>query len=452
MARAARDPSVPGTFAYDAITPDGVTRLKGARMSAYNAAEVRRELIDQNFTPLKITEVNPNSKAISLNMTIGSSGLKLKPIQVAAFARGLNQLLRAGISVPRAIAALGEDSPNPQLTKVCLEISQKISNGSPIAEAFAEYPTAFDDVFCGYLAAGEKTGSLVASTRRLAELTEKRASLGSKIKAVSIYPILVGCVISFLVTGIILFLVPRYQQIYAQFHAKLPAPTEALVKVSNHFLPVKFGPFFIPIPDLNAPAFWALLLFIGYKVFRYVKRNDSNVDVAIDKIKYRLPISGKLTHHLILFRWVSTLSGALDSGVHTSEALSMAARASGSKWIKALTPAFEAGIQSGRPLSELLGEHPKLFPASVRTMVVTGEASGELSSMLDSTSAALSDEIDAIVAGLGAKIEVALIMVMGVVVGGILVVLYLPILNLATAVSNSANTPSPTTTTKLPPH
>jgi len=446
-----RDPDIPGTFAYEAISPNGA-RVKGPRyrMSAYSIDDVRRELIDQGFTPIKITEIG--SGGINMNMKVGRQGLKLKPLELAAFARGLHQLLRAGISVPRAVEALGEDASSPELAELCKDISTKISNGTTVSEAFSSHPQTFDDVFCGYLSAGEQTGSLVVSTRRLAELTEKRAQLSNKVRAVSIYPILVSVVISLLMSGIILFLVPKYEAIYAQFHAKLPAPTLALVALSHHFMPLKFYGY-IPGPNLTAPLFWILGILIGLRIFLKKKKDDPKVGTRVDKIRFRMPIIGKLTHLLALFRWTSTLTGALESGVRTTQALEMAADASGSKWIKAIRPDLEAGLQAGRPLSGLLAEYPTLFPATIRTMVATGEQSGELASMLDSSAAQLSDEIDAIVSGLGAKIEVALIVVMGAVVGSMLVCLYLPIINLAATVSNTATSSTgagAATTTTIP--
>ena len=440
MAKKQRDPSIPGLFAYEAITPQG-TRIKGpkARMNAYSADDVRRELMDQGFVPITIKEVSTATGGLSLSANVGGRGLKLKPLQIAAFARGLYQLIRAGISLPKAIMSLGEDANNPALTDACVDIATKISNGTSIAEAFAGYPKAFDDVFCGYLAAGEQTGSLIASTKRLTELTDKRATMHSKVKAVMIYPMLVGTVISVLVSGIILFLVPMYATIYAQFHSKLPAPTAFLVMLSHHFIPISlYGPG-IPGPNLTSPVFWLAVIVVSVKIFIKKKGDDPAIGERIDRIRFHLPLLGKLNYYLALFRWVSTLAGALDSGVHTSTALGMAARSSGSRWIRAVTPELEEGLRSGRPLSQMLYEYPDLFNANIRTMVATGETAGELATMLDSVASSLSDEIDATVAGLGAKIEVFLIVTMGIVVGGMLIALYLPILNLASTISQSGS-------------
>ena len=448
-----RHPDQVGLFQYEAITPTGA-RIKGpkAKMNAFTAAEVRTELVDQGYFPIKIKEIPSSTTAGSIGNISFGGGLKLKPAAVAGFARGFYQLLRAGISVPRAIEALGEDASNPALAAACATMSNNIANGMSISEAFAEYPKAFDNVFCGYLAAGEETGNLTTALGRLTALTEKRSQLKSKIRAVTAYPIMVSSVIGIMITGIILFLVPRYEQIYAQFNAKLPVPTQLLVQFSHHFFPVHFFhfsflPFPLPGPNFASPLLYVLAAYIGISWFLRAKKDDPKVGAMFDKIKFRLPVAGELTHQLVLYRWTSTLAGALGSNVQTVGALQLAAQSSGSRWLRTISPEIEEGLQNGKPLSDLLANYPELFPPNVRTMIATGESSGETASMLEAVSVALSDEIDAIVGTLSAKIEVALLLGLGVVVGSMLVALYLPILNLAATVSNTDPSTATTTTT-----
>jgi type IV pilus assembly protein PilC len=445
MARATRNPDAPATFAYEAISPTGM-RIKGpkARMVAYSVDDVRRELLDQGFTPIKIKEIN-RPGGLSLQMDVGRQGLKLKPVDLATFARSFYQLLNAGISVTRSIEAIGADAANPRLKEICTDIATKINNGTPIATAFSDHPRTFDDVFCGYLAAGEQSGALVASTKRLAELVEKRAQLSTKVRAVAMYPMLVAGLISLIVAGILIFLVPTFAQIYARFHATLPAPTILLISASHHFFPVHFSGYFF---DPLSPLLWVSLILGSFTAYKRATKDDPRVGTRLDKIKFRLPLVGKLVKLVVLYRWLSTLSGALESGLRTIPSLELAADASGSRWIKAVTPELTAGLTAGRPLSTLLESHDDLVPSSVRTMIATGEAAGELSSMLDSAVAATSDEIDALVAGLAAKLEVGLIVVLGTTVGLILICLYLPILSLASTISSS--TTATTTTTTIP--
>jgi type II secretory pathway component PulF len=185
----------------------------------------------------------------------------------------------------------------------------------------------------------------------------------------------------------------------------------------------------------------------GYKlVMLFVNANRQEPRIAryIDLFRYKLPVFGQINRLAILYRWTSTLSGAVSAGVALAPSLELAATTSGSDWHRAILSDMQGSVRAGKPLSEVITMYPELFPASVRSMVATGEQTGDLSTMLDAAAAAIDSEIDALTSGLAAKVEVLLLVVMGVVVGGLLVVLYLPILRLATTVSNSTidgNTP-----------
>jgi type IV pilus assembly protein PilC len=435
-----RDPDQLGTFTYEAISKNG-ERIKGpkAKMSAYSAAEVRTELTDQGYFPVWIKEVSSGSR-LSLNTEVKRRGLHLKALQVSNFARALFQLISAGISMSRALEAIALDTSIPNLPETCNDMASKISNGAGIADTFAEHPHAFDAVFCGYLAAGEITGNLGASLSRLTVLAEKRAQMRAKIKGVTAYPLIVSCVITVLISLIILFLVPKYQSIYGLFHSKLPAPTLLLLNFSKHFLPIHIlhiGGIPLIGPDFEAPLLYVLLIIVGVWYFLRTHKEDPKVSVIVDKIRFHTPISGKLIHKLVLYRWASTLAGALGSNVQTTEALALSATASGSRWMRIITTELIEGINAGLPLSEMMLRYTEIFPADLRTMVATGEASGETPTMLEASSRALSDEIDSIVAGLSAKIEVALLMFMGITVGSMLIALYLPILNLASTIQGA---------------
>jgi type IV pilus assembly protein PilC len=418
-------------------------------MNAFSEEDVRRELLQQGYIPISIKELRTStSGGFSLNMDIGKKGLKLKATEVAAFTRGLHQLLRAGISVPMAVEALGKDADNPRLTEVCQDISARIINGSPISEAFAQHPRTFDEVFVGYLESGERTGTLVNATHRLALLTEKRAQLRTKVKAVSTYPILVSIVIGLILSGIITILVPQYARIYAEFNSQLPAPTLFLVALSHHFLPLTLWHHY-PIPNFTSPIFWLIVIIFGTRFYLKKTADNPAVGMRVDKIRFHLPLAGKLIHYTALYSWITTLAGALETGVRTTAAVNMASRVSGSRWIKTISPDIEQHLQSGVPLSKLLGDYPEIFPANLRTMVATGETSGELTTMLDSAAVAISEEIDALVSGLSAKVEVALIMVLGICVGSMLIALYLPIIKLDETVSNTASSVTTTVATTV---
>jgi type IV pilus assembly protein PilC len=411
------------TFQYEAITPAG-NRIKGtrARMVAYNKEIVRRELIDQGFIPISITQINPKS----LNRSIGQPSakrLKMKTSVLAAFTRQFHELLRAGIPAPRALTSLAEEAPSAALQELCVDLSTKITSGVPIGECFAQYPRAFNDIYCAYLAAGERTGAIVESTGRLAKLLERQAKMRNKIVAVATYPLLVGGIILLLMIGIMVFLVPQFASVYESFGAELPAPTQRLIAISQ-----------------KMPQYLALtagLIFLARTQYKRAVKRSMKFAIAADKFKFRLPIFGKLIHRVALYRWATTLAGSLEAGLPQTQALEIAAAASGSNWIKRLTPGYIDSVTAGRPLSSLIGESGRLFPPQVRTMINTGEASGELARLLESAADSMDSDIEAMVATMGSKIEVFLLVFLAGSVGAILVVLYLPILSLASSVGDS---------------
>jgi type IV pilus assembly protein PilC len=410
----ARDDETLLTFQYEAITPSG-NRIKGsrARMQAYNHEMVRRELLDQGFIPISINQVTTTG----LRRSIGNSSPKMKTSELAGFTRQLHELLRSGVPAPRAIASLAEEAPSPKLQEMCMELAGRVSSGSTLAEAFATYPRAFSSVYCAYLASGEKTGSIVEATARLAMMLERQAKIRSKVVSVITYPALVGGVILVLVAGILLFLVPQFEGIYKSFGAELPRPTQVLVAFSRK------------VPMLLALLAGSTFLTVS-QTKRYIKKNPA-FGVKLDKVRFKLPVAGKMFHRVALYRWCTTLSGSLEAGLPQTQALEIAASSSGSPWIRAVTPSMVESVSAGRPMSGLLSEHGWLFPGQVRTMISTGETSGETPRLLESASESLNNEIDAMIATMGAKIEVFLLLFLGGTVGGLLIILYLPIISLA---------------------
>jgi type II secretory pathway component PulF len=593
-----------GTFQYTAVSQTG-ERVK-AKMQAPDADAVAAALAAEGWVPLKVTPISSGGLNFDVAKLAGRGGLRLKPGDLAAFTRQLHQLLRAGVAVPRTLAALGEEA-DPRLTQMCLDISDQVSAGTPLSDAFAAYPDIFDNVFCSYIAAGEEAGTLVQSTGRLATLLEKEAQLRNKIKSATAYPKMASIAIGVLVMGILLFMVPGFQGIYRQFNAPLPAPTRGLLALSallnplhpqigsidyanvplkgdsgteltaipiiedtidvswkelqepwdpqtaptnavdpqtgkmakrtlveedkmtvfqtwlvvkstyvnpeNHQtirqglgvlevcpgnpdavppVPSRIGtptpPYLegegkdrravpckenetlvisksvtqrygevITNPGLDwlNPATWlrplqqpnrslwtspinffspTLYLIIAlYFTRRFLKKHRDDLDIGevVDRIRFKMPIFGAMNKRIAMFRWASTLAGALEAGVQTHKALEIAGRASGSRWIRKATIEVQEGVRSGRAISAGLSDYKDLFPPNIRALVATGEQTGELDTLLDSAALTLDEEINAIISGLAARIEVVLIITMGVVVGGIVIVLYLPIFNLA---------------------
>lgn len=435
-------------FAYEAVSSSTGERVK-AKMQAPTASAVTSALKADGWVPVVINESSNRGLNFDLGDLTKNRPLKMKHTELAAFSRQMHQLLRAGVSIPKTILALGEEA-DPKVTAMCSDVADRTSSGVPLSVAMSAYPAAFDDVFCSYLGAGEQAGTLVSSTKRLATMLEKRSSFALKVKSVTAYPKMVTYAMSLIVLGIMMFMVPSYAKIYDSFGAKLPRPTEILVTMSSLIPPIRLTkvpgfPFFtrssgqpIWISPLNflSPALWGFGIRFGVKRWLRATKDDLDVGERLDRIKFRMPVFGQLNKKTSLWRWASTLAGALSAGVQTYIALDLAARASGSRWITKTNIDLTDAVRSGRQLSSEMSKHSDLFPPNIRSMISTGEQSGEIDEMLDSVAIALDDEIDAIIAGLSARIEVVLLMVMGVVVGGLLAVLYMPILGLTTTASD----------------
>lgn len=429
-------------FEYIAVSASGGDRVK-ARMAAPRAAVVATTLQAEGYVPVSVIEVENSG----LNFDVGAKlkrPFKLKVPALAAFSRQLHQLLKAGLSVPKSLQALGQDHPDPRMTQMTLALSEKTSSGVPLSTAMKDYPRVFDDVFISYISAGEETGELVATTGRLAKIMEKKAKLQGKIKSVTAYPKMVSGAVALIVVGIIAFLVPKFEEIYGSFGAKLPAPTQALVNISNQMNPINFKSLLpsplsfvgIPYPNPTSPIFWILGIFFGVRFF--IRSNQDNLEFRekLDRLRFKIPIFGGLTAKLAMYRWASTLAGALQAGMQLMPALELAGRSTGSGWHMKVAANLREVVRTGKSLTQGLEANRDLFPSTVRSMVATGEVAGELPNMLESVADAIDDEVDTIVSTLGSRLEVALLMVMGIVVGGLLMVLYLPIINLASAASS----------------
>jgi type II secretory pathway component PulF len=426
----------------------------------------------------------------------GEKAVKLSVGEAATFFRQTAELLRAGVAMTFILQALGEEAP-PKIRKICDGLAEGLNAGVPLSEAMLAFPDAFDKVTRAYIASGEASGTLPETMARLAVSMEKKNDLRLKIKAVTAYPKMVGFAIGGIVFAILKFMVPMYEDIYASFQSGLPTPTRVLVAISRNLVPVgfkstfpypfflsddiKWGPlgmvgrvffmlfFIVGLESLRnrrgkdakrmrtimkwgfvsfvtvfagnyrliptSLIFWvsAIGLVIGVKWFVSTGNKDPKRARLIDRIRFKLPVFGGITRLNAIFQWSTTLGGALASGVPLTRALILSGETSGSRWHASLAEPLQAAVMGGRPLSEALADYSDLYPATLRAMVTTGEVTGDLPTMFANIAHSAEVEVDAMVAGLSAKVEVMLLVVMGVVVGGLLVSLYLPIINLATA-------------------
>ena len=484
-----------GEYEYVAVNNAGV-RHKG-KMAGSSKRAVAEALQADGWMPLEIRE----GGNVGMNVDLGSlfnggkkPKVRLTVSETSQLFRQISELLRAGVPMARVLTALAEESSD-KVKGICLSLADRLNSGVPLSEALADYPDAFDVVTCAYVSAGESSGTLGETMGRLAKILEKRNQLRLKIQGVTAYPKMVGGAIALITGAILIFLVPRFQTIYADFGSSLPLPTQALVALSDNIIPIKPQlsfpmPFFVAdfsiigllgrvlflvafgigtdalrarsgkqpkliltilkwgfaavvtifatgytfaIPGLIA---WTIIIggYVSLRMFLTAKSSNLKTAKFIDTFRFRMPVFGGINSRNALFQWSSTLGGAMASGVPLTQAINLAGRTSGSRWHELVSADLEAQVRAGKPFSEALADHSDLYPASVRTMVSTGETTGDLATMFDSIASTIDTEIEALVAGLGAKVEVALLLVMSVVVGGLLVALYLPIIQLAATV------------------
>lgn len=386
-------------------------------MEADSADEVAQSLIAEGWLPASIEPVGGSRYNIDVSAWL-SRRRRLSYRRSAEFARQLNQLLAAGVALPKAIRALSAEAP-PALKEALQDVAERLSGGEQLSTAMAAHPRMFNEVFVAHVEAGESSGTLPDTVGRLARLLERRAKLSNKIRSVSIYPALVGGVIGLMMVGIMVFLVPQFSEIYGSLGAPLPAATRALVTVSENLAAV-------------AALLAAVAAATTYGLRRYRRTLPNRA--RIDRIKYRLPLVGKVSRLLALYRWMATLTSMLAAGLPLHRGLDIAARASGSADYQLLNEEVRESVRAGRSLSDELDDRPEVFPVNVRQMVATGEQSGDIGEMLESASEALDDDIDTLMSGMSTKVEVVLLVALGGIVGGMVVVLYLPIISLSSTV------------------
>lgn len=402
-------------FSYVAVSDRG-TRVED-RMQAIDEASVIAALHRAGYTPLSVEAAKFSRMSLTdLWRLLNKRPPKFKAAQLAEFTKQMHQLLRAGVPIGQAIESLGSQSDRPEIRDMLATVSDRISQGVPLSQAFVGFPKAFDDVFIAYLASAEQSGDLVAITKRLGYILEKRAEIQRRVKGVMAYPVLVSFVIGLILTAVFVFVVPRFASTYSSFGADLPAPTLFVMKVSTFFLP------------LALTLIGAVTAFI---VWNKSQKDNLEVGAKLDRLKFRLPMVGKLFHRLALMRFTSTLGGTLTAGVQTHQAVDLAARSSGSRWLRALAAPMQEAVQAGRPVSTVISEHPDLFPANFRTMLLTGEQTGDVAEMTLLASEAFESDLESVIAALPAKLEVGLLVLMGSSVGSIVIALYLPILQLS---------------------
>jgi type IV pilus assembly protein PilC len=369
--------------------------------------QVKASLRRQGVTPTKIKK---------RRMSAGSS---IKPKDLAIFTRQLATMMKAGVPLLQAFDIVGRGNPNPRVTKLLNDIRTDVETGTSLSVAFRKFPLYFDALYCNLVEAGESAGILDQLLDRLAVYMEKTEAIKSKIKSALMYPISVLIVAFVVVAVIMIFVIPSFKQVFTSFGGELPMPTLVVIAMSEFFI-----------------KYWYLIfggLFGGVYFFMESWKRNKKMQAFMDRVMLKLPIFGTLVEKSCIARWTRTLSTMFAAGVPLVEALDSVGGASGNDVFAVATLKIQQEVSTGTALTAAM-TNANLFPSMVLQMCSIGEESGSIDHMLGKAADFYEAEVDDMVAGISSLMEPIIIVILGTLIGGIVVAMYLPIFKLGQVV------------------
>ena len=369
--------------------------------------QVKAFLRRQGVTPTKIKKRRMRS------------GKAIKPKDLAIFTRQLATMMKAGVPLLQAFDIVGRGNPNPSVTKLLNDIRMDVETGTSLSVAFRKFPLYFDTLYCNLIEAGESAGILDQLLDRLAVYMEKTEAIKSKIKSALMYPITVLIVAFVVVAVIMIFVIPSFKQVFTSFGGELPMPTLVVIAMSEFFI-----------------QYWDLIFGgLGGGVYYFLEtwKRNKKMQAVMDRIMRKLPIFGALVEKSCIARWTRTLSTMFAAGVPLVEALDSVGGAAGNIVYTEATLKIQQEVSTGTALTAAM-TNANLFPSMVLQMCAIGEESGSIDHMLGKAADFYEAEVDDMVAGISSLMEPIIIVILGSVIGGIVVAMYLPIFKLGQVV------------------
>ena len=370
---------------------------------------------NQVRSALRRQGVIPN-KVKKRRMRAGSS---IKAKELAIFTRQLATMMKAGVPLLQAFDIVGRGNPNPRVTKLLNDIRTDVETGTSLSVAFRKFPLYFDNLYCNLVEAGESAGILDQLLDRLAVYMEKTEAIKSKIKSALMYPITVLIVAFVVVAVIMIFVIPAFKEVFSSFGGELPMPTLLVIAMSEFFV-----------------KYWYLIfggLFGGVYFFMEAWKRNEKMQMVMDRVMLKLPIFGTLVDKSCIARWTRTLSTMFAAGVPLVEALDSVGGAAGNSVYSAATVKIQHEVSTGTALTTAM-TNVNLFPSMVLQMCSIGEESGSIDHMLGKAADFYEAEVDDMVAGISSLMEPIIIVILGTVIGGIVIAMYLPIFKLGQVV------------------
>lgn len=394
------------TFAWEGTDKKG-KRVKG-EMKASGEAFVKATLRRQGVNVLKV------KKQSGIR-----AGGKVNDKDVTLFTRQLATMMKAGVPLLQAFDIVGKGHSKPAVSQLLADIKADVETGSSLSQAFRKYPLYFDNLFCNLVGAGEQAGILDALLDRLATYKEKIQAIKGKIKSALFYPVSI-IIVAFIITAVIMiFVIPAFKDLFSSFGADLPAPTVLVMNISDFFVDYWYAIFGSIIGGL-----W---------FFFYTWKRSEKMQSTMDRLLLKIPVFGELIRKATVARFARTLSTMFAAGVPLVEALDSVAGASGNRVYFDATKQVQSEISTGASLTVAM-QNTEVFPNMVLQMVAIGEESGALDSMLSKVADFYEGEVDDAVEGLSSLMEPIIMVVLGTLIGGLVIAMYLPIFKMGQVV------------------
>ena len=382
-------------------------------MEAPNEDAVRAQLQRLRITPTKIKK-----KPKDLFEDVAFLQPKVREENIIIFARQFSTMIDAGLPIIQCLDILHNQQNNATFKKMLKQVKESVEGGATLAEALKKFPKQFDDLFVNMIAAGEAGGILDAILRRLAAYMEKAARLKSKVKGAMTYPLVTLAIAVIVLAVILIFVIPVFEEMFADFGSELPAPTQLVVAMSEL------------VKSKILYLIGAIVLFaFAFKKYYATEKGRT----AVDALVLKLPVFGMLLRKVAVAKFTRTMGTMLASGVAILEARDIVAKTAGNRTIEKSIYSVRSGISEGRTMADPLSESG-VFPPMVCQMIAVGESTGALDAMLEKIADFYDEEVDQAVENMTSLIEPIMLVFLGVTIGGLVVAMYLPIFKLGSVI------------------
>jgi len=401
-AAAARKPDVK-EFNFTWVGKDKTNKVVRGEMKATGEAQVNATLRRQG---IRVDEIKKQK--------LGGGG-SISDKDITLFTRQLATMMKSGVPLLQAFDIVGKGHTNAAVARLLMDIKTEVETGSSLKQAFEKHPLYFDALFCNLVGAGEQAGILDSLLDRLATYKEKILAIKSKIKSALFYPVAI-IIVAFVITAVIMiFVIPAFKSVFASFGADLPAPTLLIMNISEFFVDY----WYIIFSSIGGG---------GYAFF-YVWKRSVKMQIIMDRVMLRIPVFGDLIRKSSIARWTRTLSTMFAAGVPLVEALESVAGAAGNYEYYVATKKIQGEVSTGSSLTSSM-QGTDVFPSMVIQMVQIGEEAGSLDAMLSKVADFFEAEVDDAVEALSSLMEPIIMVILGTLIGGMVVAMYLPIFKL----------------------